>query len=82
MLADVGDQTKIKRSRTCINMLQRLQETSELDSKVGDGEGTHPGAMCKDTRGTVSWMSWKADNTDLGLDVSSSATQPLGLEEV
>jgi hypothetical protein len=27
-------------------------------------------------------MSWKADNTDLGLDVSSSATQPLGLEEV
>ena len=33
MLADVGDQTKIKRSPTCINMLQRLQETSELDSK-------------------------------------------------
>jgi len=53
-----------------------------LTPKVGDGEGLHPGAMCKDTRGTVSWMSWKADNTDLGLDVSSSATQPLGLEEV
>ena len=26
-------------------------------------------------------LSWQADNTDLGLDVSSSATQLLGLEE-
>ena len=32
MLAYVCDQTKIERSPTCITMLQRLQETSELDS--------------------------------------------------